>query len=126
MMRDTIVLAFRQAHLFRSTSADGTGDLLLKAVLTSQRVLPNQSNWEWEYRRELIARHELVERITNRTVWTNTIRSVAGSTALGGAKRATESSASAVRENVKTLVQVAAEQWPRSQSDSAPAPRSTP
>lgn len=67
----------------------------------------------WEHRREVVALYELVETASHQGVWKDTIRTVAGSTALGGNAAVTKSSTGAVRENVKALVIAAAERWPR-------------
>ncbi len=112
MLRETVVLAFRKANLFAAVVTSGDADLSLKINILSQRDAANRGGRGWEHRRQVIVEYELLDRAGN-GVWKNTISTTAGSTAFGGAKAVVESSAGSVRENVKALVIVAAEQWPR-------------
>jgi hypothetical protein len=110
--REAVVRALRNSNLFRAVVTDGAADFLLKTNVSAKFLPPTRAP-QWEARYECIADYELVDAATGKTLWTNAIRSVAGSTALGGAKRIAESSENSVRENVKTLVTQAAENWPR-------------
>lgn len=110
--RETLVRAFRKANLYRAVVTDGDADLVLQATIASAAYLPPASGRHWEIRRQYIVVYELRDARGN-IVWSDQVRSVAGSTALGGAKRVIESTEASVRENVRALVTQAAEHWPR-------------
>ena len=113
MMRDAVVLALGKANLFSAVVTDSTADLTLQIDLIQQLDVVQRSLSRWEHRREVIVAYELVEPATKQIVWKDTIRTVAGSTAIGGNAAVTESSEGAVRENIKALVLAAGDQWPR-------------
>ena len=113
-LRETVVQALRKANLFSAVITDGDADLVLYVHHEQQQNEPGgRAIGNWELRREVIVTYELVDTASRKNVWKDTIRTVAGSTAIGGGPATKEASEGAVRENVKALAIAAAEQWPR-------------
>ena len=111
-MRETLTLAFGKAGLFRQVVTEGSADLELRVELVQQMDISGRAIGNWELRREMVANYSLIDLGTGQSVWQDSIRTVAGSKALGGAPAIIEATEGAVRENVRALLQAAAQQWP--------------
>lgn len=111
-MRATLIGALRRSNLFRAVVADGEADLILEAAFVSQLDTQGRGESRTEVRREVSVDYELTD-ARGRTLWAQPVRTVAGSTLRNAYKAYAEASAASVRENVRALVAVAAEQWPR-------------
>jgi hypothetical protein len=111
-LREALIIALTEGNVFRSISAAGESDLDLRTTIVSQTITQYRIP-AWEFRRDVTISYEFLDRASGNTVWRDTIRAEAGSTAFGGYTGNVEAGGLSVRENLKLLLEGIAQRWVR-------------
>ena len=108
-IRDAIVKSLEHSKLFTAVVLEGQSDLELRATIIDQRFknpgFPPSRN-------EITINYKLFENESGSILWQETIQSMAGSNATGGADRLRKSCEGAVRENIALFIsELSSDEW---------------
>jgi hypothetical protein len=106
-IRDVIVKSLEHSKHFMAVVLEGQSDLELRATIIDQR-----RKGDIPMSNEIIINYKLIENESGSILWQETIQSMAGSNAPGGADRLRKSCEGAVRENIALFIsELSSDEW---------------